>query len=254
MALYFKKNYEEIWKDEVDELLVCAHGGNNEIDEFIASLFLMGRKSSNPFKELGIALDYIYPFATGNILMTIDSDNYIYEKGLISKYVKELENFDAIGTIGYATQPLSEAQGLYNHFKMVRFNTFLSFWNKDKLNFPFTFQRMKFKKNEIFYGYKFPNDCKLDTLGYLSLRFICEGNKIKIVDKFQGSNHIGGLSHISRRILGENGVSVYGLPSEIIGRDVGKERMDFFKKIFLETYKFYPDNKLNEKYKRLLKL
>jgi hypothetical protein len=250
MALYFKKNYEEFWKDEVDELLVCVHGGNDEIDNFIASLFPMSRKSSIPLPELGIALDYIYPFVTGDILMTIDSDCYIYEKGLVTRYANSLIDCDATGTIGYATRPLSEADGLFRHFGIVRLNTFLSFWNKKKLNFPFTFQRMKFKKGEKFYGYEFPNDCKLDTLGYLTLRFINEGCHIKTIKKFENTNHIGGLSHISRRFLGENGISLYDIPSDKIGANPGTG-LGFLKKIFYETYKDYPDQKLNDKYKRI---
>jgi hypothetical protein len=198
LAVYYKDLYEKYWKDEVDELLVCVHGDNIPVNNFIASLFPNSRITSQPVGEMGVALDYIYPFVKGDILVTVDSDCFIEKKGIITKYAEMIKNdeYGAIGTIGKSSRPLREGEKVANHFGLVRLNTFLSFWNKHYIDnlFGSTFQRMRFSKGEEFLGYKFTEQCKLDTMAYLTLKFI-QNHKYKIMGEFEGVRHIGGLSH-----------------------------------------------------------
>lgn len=202
LAVYFKRLYEKYWKDEVDELWVCVHGDNKPVNHFIHGLFEHSKITAIPLPEMGAALDYIYPYLKGDVLVTIDSDNFITQKGVISKYVSMIGEYDAIGTYGGSSKPLSVGEDLKKHFGIVRLNSFLSFWNKKKLDEePFTFQRMKFAEGEEFLGYRFKEWGFIDTMGYLTLKFIMSGKKVLVLDEVEGSRHIGGLSH---EPIGEN--------------------------------------------------
>ena len=198
LAVYFKRLYESYWKDEVDELLVCVHGPDKKVNHFIADLFPNSRITAIPLPEMGAALDYIYPFVKGDILMTIDSDNFITKKGVVKKcaeMVGETGSYGAVGTAGKSARPLWIGEEVAKHFGIVRLNSFLSFWKKRCLNEkPFTFQRMKFKKGEKLFGFTFPDWCSLDTMGYMTLQFMQRGNLIHRLDRIDGSQHIGGLS------------------------------------------------------------
>ena len=214
LAVYFKRLYESYWKDEVDELLVCVHGSDKKVNHFIADLFPNSRITAIPLPEMGAALDYIYPFVKGDILMTIDSDNFITKKGVVKKHIELMggedciHRFEAIGTAGKSSRPLWIGDEVAKHFGLVRLNSFLSFWDKKRLDeAPFTFQRMKFKKGENLFDFTFPDWCSLDTMGYMTLQFMQRGNKIIQLgrDTIDGSQHIGGLSH---EPLGNNRIEI----------------------------------------------
>lgn len=197
LAVYFRYLYDKYWKDEVYELLVCVHGDNKRINHFIADLFENSRITAIPVHEMGIALDYIYPFVRGDVLMTIDSDTFIEKGGIITKYAKMIDRADVIGTVGNSSRPLSLGVQVAEHFGFVRFNTFLSFWNRKVLDEePFTFQRIKFRKGEIFLNYEIPEDGYLDTMAYMSLKFLQKKRPYKIIEHLEGCRHIGGLSHL----------------------------------------------------------
>lgn len=209
LAVYFKRLYESYWKNEVDELLVCVHGSDKKVNHFIADLFPNSRITAIPLPEMGAALDYIYPFVKGDILVTIDSDNFITEKGVIKSCVETIKSeknkFKALGTIGKSSRPLWVGEEVAKHFGLVRLNSFLSCWDKKELDkMTFTFQRMKFKKGEDLFGFKFPDWCSLDTMAYMTLKFM-QNNPILRMSRIDGSHHIGGLS---RPVIGPSRVEI----------------------------------------------
>lgn len=201
LAVYWKRLYEKYWKDEVDELWVCIHGDNKSVNHFIHGLFKNSKITAIPLPEMGAALDYIYPYLKGDVLVTVDSDNFITEKFVISRNVLLLKEYAAVGIFGGSAKPFSVSDDLQKHFGIVRLNSFLSFWDKKKIDEePFTFQRMKFAKGEEFLGYKFKEWGFIDTMGYLTLTLKQKYNILPL-KYIQGSQHIGGLSH---KPLGEN--------------------------------------------------
>lgn len=216
LAVYWKRLYEKYWKDEVDELWVCVHGKDKKVNHFIAGLFENSKITAIPLPEMGAALDYIYPYLTGDILMTIDSDTFITKKGIIKGLASKIGEYDAIGTAGNSSRPLSLGESVANHFGLVRLNSFFSLWNKKKLDEkPFTFQRMKFLKGDKLFGFTFPEDGSIDTMGFMTLQFM-QNNKILPLGLIDGIKHIGGLSHIP---LGENRKEIM---NQIIKETIGE--------------------------------
>ncbi len=84
MSILQKRQYLKYWKDEVDEVLIGVNGRNNRIRNFIVNLW----KDDNKIKcqewnheyRQGYCFDELYPKANGDIIITMDDDNFIYSK------------------------------------------------------------------------------------------------------------------------------------------------------------------------------
>ncbi len=116
VALYFKKFYERFWVGEVDELNVLVNGRQEFIKEFIGEAWkpLAENVVFNGYCSQGVAFNRLYPLCKGDVLITADSDNYVYQKGVIDRYAGMVERgeCDYVGS----TRP------------------FLSFWDRRALD------------------------------------------------------------------------------------------------------------------------
>lgn len=264
LALMFKKSYEKYWKDEIDQLVICCHGENKEINDYIASIFekddkCIVKKAEEKYTELGQALDYIYPEVTGDVLVTLDSDCYIQEKGIITKYALLIGRYDVIGTKGMGCKPIELRNLIANkNHGMVRFNTALSFWDKKKLD---TIENLTFKRQILRKGDKIPeidfklNERKLmiDTMALVTIKYLAKYKNWSIILKDENYKHVGGLSSTCKRFLRDGDkkdISVYGNKTEPRWLDklMGKERLAWYLFIYLETVDQCKLEDFNQKY------
>lgn len=215
VAVLQKKTYLKYWKDEVDEVLVNVNGLNDTIRNFIADLWREDDKVTlidNVPKEIrqGTAFDNLYPYVKGRVLITMDSDNFIYKKGVISQFSNLVlgGEYDAVGSIGYHAYPQEVAKACIDKYGTVRLNPFMSFWDKkiaDKIEKP-TFKTYNYKKGEHYapIDFNMPEDGWMDIMAPFSLEFFNKGGSkwLKIPPTKEGSyTHIGAISSQYRRFF-----------------------------------------------------
>ena len=211
LAVFMKNNYLNFWKDEVDEVLININGRNKMIVDFIVSLWNEDNKVKfidvvDREMRQGDAFDRIYPKATGDILMTIDSDNYVYKKGVVSRYVNWVREgkFDAIGSRGHHAYPAEVSDILVNKYGIIRLNPFMSFWRRDLVEKMdvITFRTYNYKAGEKFEPIgTFLLDGWMDCMARFSLQYWQFTKNYKVIDPtFQGEYvHMSGVSSVFRR-------------------------------------------------------
>ena len=211
LAVLQKETYLKYWKDEVDEVLVCVNGRNPEMMEFISRLWKQDDKVKWVFEapcemRQGKAFDVLYHLVSGDIVMTIDSDCFIYKKGIVKKFADKIrsEKFDAVGSDGHHVRPHQVAQQIYDRYKMVRYNPFLAFfrnsilWRID----DFTFGTRPFKKGDCYQATgKLEYNGDFDVMSLLSIQFNNLSNRpFLIPDTSCGEYvHVSAMSSIFRR-------------------------------------------------------
>lgn len=211
LAVLQKETYLKYWKDEIDEILINVNGRNNQIRKFIVDLW----KDDDKVKVInelpgemrqGVAFDSLLPAVEGKVLMTLDSDNFIYKKGVIRDHANIILSgeADSVGSQGFHARPKWAANALIQKFTTVRLNPFMSFWNMDivkQIN-NVTFKNFSFEQGEKF---RFIGDIKervtLDVMAYFSVQFFEISKKImKIPSEKEGQYiHVGALSSIYRK-------------------------------------------------------
>ena len=231
LTILFKRCFDK-WKSEIDEMLVCLHSWNPVIDDENERILKdpKVRFWRHPsYIELGEALDHIYPHAKGDVIITIDSDNFIFDGGVIKKFAESIENnqYDAVGSKGNSGGG-DLAEHLINETGFVRLNSFMSFWDKKKIDSidKWTFKRTYFKEDQIDDKIKeldWPI-CKLgwvDTCGILTYKYLKKYPRVwDIKPTDEGYMHVGGLSTFHRSVLGENGMSVIDVKSNLLNGQV----------------------------------
>jgi len=105
LAVYFKRFYDKNIKGEVDELNIHINGENLEVIDFINRLWT--GTANNILTEVkepktinhGEALNELYKIQNGDIFIIMDSDNFVYKKGIVDEYCQDIENlFDYVGS------------------------------------------------------------------------------------------------------------------------------------------------------------
>jgi hypothetical protein len=188
-ALLFRESFD-IFKDEFDQVIVGISGKIPKVNDFIKELY---KDCEVPWivyyhMNQGQVFDKIYPHVKGDILITMDSDNYIFKKGIISRYSSLIEKgeYDIVGTHGKHAKPSEFADALIKKFGYVRINPFMSFWKKeliDKLD-NLTFQSRVWVQAGMYdreIDWKMETDSSLDHMGILTLRLIRNGARINII-------------------------------------------------------------------------
>lgn len=211
LAVMQKQTYLKYWKDEIDELLINVNGRNDQIRKFIVDLW----KDDDKVKVVndlpaemrqGTAFDSLCPAVEGKVLMTLDSDNFIYKKGVVEAHSNMILSgqYDAVGSAGHHARPVKVADKLVSKYTTVRLNPFMSFWNMGiVMRIPnLTFGTHSIEKGERwrFYG-DVDERISLDVMSYFSLQFFELSKKIcKIPSAREGEYvHVGALSSIFRR-------------------------------------------------------
>ena len=253
-ALLFKKSYER-WGDEIDQLLVCVNGNIPEVNEFIIDVYDGYQiKFDSVSISQGRAFDSLYPLVEGDILMTLCSDNYILKKGIVSGFVKDMENYDAVGSMGLHAST-NIAQKIAEKLGTVRLNPFMSFWHKNKLDEvkDLTFDAVFWEAEQ---GYKIPEiDLEvnegghLDIMSLMSIRYLAKNKVFKVIppeqvpDWVHPSGMSSGVIHYFDR---GDGKSFYGKDLHV--GSLGITTLGWFLFAYEETVKECPLEEFNKKY------
>jgi hypothetical protein len=108
LAVLMKRMYLKNIKGEVDELNIQINGQNLEVIEFIRELWkdeatnIIWKVNKPETVNHGEALNELYKLSTGDIFIILDSDNFIYKKGIIDRYCSMINDhadfFDYVGS------------------------------------------------------------------------------------------------------------------------------------------------------------
>lgn len=216
LAVLQKKTYLKYWKDEVDEVLINVNGRNERIRTFIEELWadekVVWMDNVDWEMRQGAAFDRLYPHATGEVLMTMDSDNFVYRTGSLSKFRDMIltnnndGQYDAIGSTGLHAYPVSVAVLAQNKYRKVRYNPFMSFWRRSIVNkIPkegFTFGTYNYVAGTKYKPLgEIKEDGWMDVMSKFSLDFFAISDKtLNIPQTVNGEYmHMTGISSIFRR-------------------------------------------------------
>lgn len=227
MAIYQHDLYQN-YQNEIDELNIYISGRHSFIIDFISELWSEASHQiifRQPVRH-GEALNELYGQSRGDVLITMDSDNFIFKQGVIDGYCKEIEslNYDIVGSLNYA-----------NHI-----NPFMSFWRMSLLNSVAVDFRDKTTKQ----GFS-------DVMQELSKAVFAKQHKLKIipVDNQPYYEHLGRSSALP---------SVLDYPKPIeLNKSVAKafsrrNRAEKIKTIYELTHDRFPFPDFNAYYKKYL--
>lgn len=246
LALFFKKTYDLFWKDEIDGLNIHINGKQKFIIDFIADLWKDDAKQIiKKYKvyRQGEAFNELYDKVNSDIVMTMDSDNFIYRGGVVNDFSEKIENgnYDYIGS----KKP------------------FMSFWNKKILDkIIVNFEEYHFKKGETANGFDEPfNEDKFyDVMELLHLRFFDKTKKIFEIpiDDLPYYEHIGRRSFFAYWVADfPKEKSIIELVSKYrnVLKAIGKiNRAAYTYYIFQQTKKYFPFKKYNDYYDKMFKM
>jgi len=212
LAVLYHRIYKRVWRDEIGEILVHMNGLNDEARDFIASLWENDDKVrciDNMPAEVrqGEAFNRMFPLARGKVLMTMDSDNFVYQKGIIKEYADLVLSgkHDAVGSTGNHAHPSTIAKMLFLKYGVIRLNPYMSFWNMDVVRKirNITFKTFVFSKGEKvdFLDQPMPIDGYMDVMTRFTAQFMkLSGNYHEInTGEHYKRVHISALSSIYRR-------------------------------------------------------
>ena len=202
IALYFWELYEKNFKDEIDGLLVHVNGARLEVVDFIGSIYKDSKVLNLHYdhSNQGIAFDELYKEFKGDVLGTMCSDNFIYQKGIIKSEIERLQEYDVVGSKGLHASPPAMADKIDAKIGLCRINPFMSFWRADKLKQiePFTFQTVEKEIGDRleYLNMDYEGEGRLDIMTDMSIKFIANGNKAFIhgADNPPYWMHASGLS------------------------------------------------------------
>ena len=211
LAVLQKRTYEKYWKDEVDEVLINVNGRNDTIRKFIVDLWKDDDKVvfvDEVPKEIrqGPAFNRLYPHVTGNVLMTIDSDNFIYKKGIVSEFGRLIVEgiHDSIGSMGLHAYPQEMMRKITGKYGTVRLNPFMAFFNNDiiKQIKDIDFGTEAFKKGDVIpYLGGMEHNGWIDIMGKLCIQFFQISKNYYLIKATEPGKyyHMSGISSLYRR-------------------------------------------------------
>jgi len=208
LAVLQKMLYEKYWKNEVSEVLINVNGCNDTTRQFIVDLWSEATYIDEIPTEIrqGTAFDRLYPMVKGKVVITLDSDCFIYKKGIIRKHVDSILSgkHDAVGSVGHHINYPELGEKIIKKYGTVRLNPFMSFWKRSIVdNIPNnTFTVFTCRKGEKhFLCDELDKDIEIDVMGYFSLQFFELSDKIKHIPttKIGSYVHVSALSSIYRR-------------------------------------------------------
>ena len=267
LAILQKRLCEKYWINEVDEILINVNGGHKEVGKFIEDLWKPISKKivvADRYSQ-GAGFDLLYHFVSGDILMTIDSDMFIFKQGIVGNHINRIanNNLDVIGIKHEIVRPITMADKLKSELDIptTRVAPFLSFWRKsimDEIG-EFTFDAVRPRKGDLVCGVLMDNDIRFDMLGDLTIKFMAkmgdQGRFYDLVttDQVGESFHSGALSGIYRSSYSdlESGSDKCGLVNPHI------QSIKFLAwewAIYQATKDDYPDKKYNKCFEKIFQL
>lgn len=211
VAALFKRSYEKYWKDEVDEVLVNVNGRNSKIRKLIVDMWKKDDKVSfvddvDWEMRQGKAFDRLYPHVSGQVLMTVDSDNFVYKKDVVSKFSNMIMNrqYDAVGSRGLHAYPKRVMSDAVERYGIVRLNPFMSFWRKDIVDKieNLTFGTFNYKEGDEFKPLdRMSEGGWMDVMSKFSLDYFYYAKRYLLIPGTQDGEyiHLSGISSIYRR-------------------------------------------------------
>ncbi len=212
LAVMQKKCYLKYWKDEVDELIINVNGRNSKIRKFIVDLWKDDDKvkfvDEVPSEQRqGQAFDSIYLLCEGEIIMTMDSDNFIYKKGVVKGLADKIRNgnYDAVGSPGHHVRPVAMAEQFVKRYGTCRLNPFMAFFRKDIIN---KITNLTFKAYTIEKGEKLDilegtaeERIEMDVMTFFSLKYFQFAKSFSLIKPVLENEyiHVAALSSIFRR-------------------------------------------------------
>lgn len=204
--------YLKYWKDEVDEVLINVNGRNSYIRKFIVDLWSKDDKvkfvDEVPGEQRqGPAFDSLYLLCTGEIIMTIDSDNFIYKKGVVTGLADRIRKgtYDAVGSPGYHIRPVPIADEIVKKWGTCRLNPFMAFFKKEIIKqIPnLTFKAVTIEKGEKLDILDKPAEerIEMDVMVYFSLKYFQLAKSFSLIKPVMEDEyiHVAALSSIFRR-------------------------------------------------------
>jgi hypothetical protein len=185
-ALLYRERFE-LFKDELDQVVIGIAGKIPKVNEFIADLYkdCEIRLKVDYHMNQGQIFNAIYPFVKGDILVTMDADNFVFKKGIINRYTRfiEKDEYDIVGSHGQHARGPKFADALIARFKYVRMNPFMSFWRKEQLDKleNLNFETRVWSKPGTYdeeIDWKFEEDSIIDHMGVITIRMIRQGARI----------------------------------------------------------------------------
>lgn len=264
-ALLFKERLDVI-KDEFDQVVVGIAGKIPEANRFIEELY---KEFEIPFvvdhhMNQGQIFDKLYPYVKGDVVITMDSDNYVFKKGIISRYAKMVESgeFDLIGSHGQHARPSQFADALMSKYKYVRMNPFMCFIKKemlDKLD-NLTFQSRVWPNPGVYdseIDWKLTEDASIDHMGVLTIRLIRLGAKIKEIGGESPPEwvHWGAMATAIKHHLCKNdgSASLDGSSNQSCGNHINIGMLGRWYFAWKRTKDKYPDKSFVEEYEDAIK-
>ena len=212
LAVMQKKCYLKYWKDEVDEVFINVNGRNSIIRKFIIDLWKDDDKvkfvDEVPGEQRqGPAFDSLYLLCTGEIIMMMDSDNFIYKKGVVKSLADRIRsgNYDAVGSPGHHVRPVSAAEIFIKKWGTCRLNPFMAFFRKDIINHitNLTFKAYTIEKGEKLDILDAPAEerIEMDVMTFFSLKYFQLGRSFSLIKPVVEDEyiHVAALSSIFRR-------------------------------------------------------
>lgn len=236
------------------ELLVCVNGARKEIVDFIADIYkdYFVIKSYEPINQ-GKCFNKLYANVTGNFA-TMDSDNFICQKGVFKEYANMLKEFDMVGSSGKHIKPSKMAEEVYKKFGIVRLNPFMSFWKKP--DFEFSFDMKFFHKGETYNNFTMVDDAKFDIMTLMTLDCKIKGYKEKIIKENVGNKHfhVSALSNaIYDNLQHDDGLSLAGTVPRLLEYKLKKELLANWLHCYKKNVSKCPFDDFNKMYIREIK-
>lgn len=258
-AILFHDRWE-FFKDEIDQIVVGIAGKLPKVNDFIADLWgdkVVARVDIH--RNQGQSFNAIYPSVKNDVVITMDSDNYIFKKGLVRKYSDMIGEYDIIGSEGFHIKPSSLIKDMHDHFGYVRINPFMSFWNREILNKieNLSWETWYFKKGDKLGDYTFPEEGYIDQMGGMSLRAFLLTKKVLIIegDHYPEYRHPGAMATATRHHLGrdDGSATIDGSANNALNNPLDHTRIGWWLFAFEMTKDRYPDKAFNDEYYRALK-
>jgi hypothetical protein len=211
IAVLQKRLYLKYWKSEVDEVLINVNGRNDIIRKWIIDLWKQDDKvkfvdDQNWEMRQGIAFNNLYPHITGDIVVTMDSDNFIFKTGVITFNVQLITKAgnDCVGSLGYHAYPSSVAKQAIDKYGTVRLNPFFAIFKKEVLDtiLDLTFGTYNYEAGEEFKPLgKIGAKGWMDVMARVSLEYMYRAPKFVRIPLHRDDEyiHVGAISSIFRR-------------------------------------------------------
>lgn len=227
IALYFKKIYEKYWKDEIDDIWTLVSGSNYMHAASFTQQLWEGEAAftgyAQDIDDHGKTLNRIYKHINylekkgkkekSDIIMIIDSDEYIYREGFLTELVNYIwkDGYDVVSSWSQSgSQRIGEVARDKFDVPNHRLDPMISLFRKSVLDQvpDINFSARQFMPKEYVpsLDWTVPEDFpesygpwkleSIDTGGYLGFQFLALTDKIKVIEMNQEGScmHAGSMS------------------------------------------------------------